>query len=180
MKPTHLAGLVSLVLFFGVAIERASPVAEEADKDLTRLLKAKSLRCTFTTGVVAFFESTRPQVEQFVTDTRPRPGPGGTVVKATDPVYLDSIDYPAQKARLIAGLGAGAVTAFTTPAGVYFVERPPLGGVNLYFVFGRAVDGEFSAVSTMHTLIPKFNEDGQKLRMLPATEQSHGTCKVWQ
>ena len=185
MKPIRLAGLISVVLLFGVAMERGSLMAEEADKDFTRLLKAKSLRCTFTTGVLALFESARPRVEQFVTDTRPRPGPGGADVKATDPVYFDSIDYQAQKARVIAQLGTGTVAAYATPAGIYFIERPALGGIVLYFVFSRVIStsvaslGEFIVVSTLHTTVPDrdFNKSG---RWVPAAEQSYGTCKVWQ
>jgi hypothetical protein len=155
------------------------------DSDLTRLLNAKSLRCTFTTGVSAIFETTRPQVEQYVADTRARPGPGGTEIRATDPIYFDSIDYRAEKARLIAQLGSASVAAYATAAGVYFVDRPALGGIVLYFVFGRTISasaaslGEFIVVSTMNITVPgqAFSKNG---RWVPVTDQSYGTCKIWQ
>jgi hypothetical protein len=185
---TTVAGVICGVLLFGSTNHSGSRFAEaEEESDLARVLKATSLRCTFTTGVATSFEPTRPRIEQFVTDTRPQPGPGGAVVRASDPVYFDSIDYRAQTARLIAQLGTATVTAYATPAGVYFVDRPALGGVVLYFVFSRVISnsvaslGEFIVVSTMHVGVPSLDPTkGGRWVRVPLIEQSYGTCKVWQ
>ncbi len=176
------APVVMTILCGLLAVATSASATDESDS--SRLLNAKSLRCTFTTGVSAFFDSTRPRVEQFVASTQARPGPGGTEIRATDPIYLDSIDYRAGTARLIAQLGAGSVSAHASPAGVYFLDQPALGGIVVYFVFSRAISalaaslGEFIVVSTIHTTVPSDDFSKNK-RWVPATEQSYGTCKIW-
>jgi hypothetical protein len=171
MKTSRLAGLIAAVLLFGMG---SAPAADKAESDYARLLNAKTLRCTFDSGVTAIFESAQPKVEQFVADPRPRTR-GDRVTKATDPVYFDAIDYRASTARLIAQLGSKTVGACPTAAGVYFVEEFGLGGIEVTFVFhDRAAREGFIAVAT------KYTSFGLLPPRTPVIEQAHGTCKVWQ
>ena len=87
---------------------------------------------------------------------------GGTV--------FDSIDYSTNSARLIGGAGAADVLALQGMRDVSFIERTPMGTINLTTVWGwkqYGDYGDFHAVTSRHS-----GTNG------PTPSQGRGTCKV--
>src|SRR5262245_14450433 len=79
LSTTWRKGMLSAVAALAVQLP-LGVFAETGNSDLSRLLAAKLLRCTFSTGVEAVFDSTQPRVQQFTVDPKPRPGPSGTPI----------------------------------------------------------------------------------------------------
>lgn len=132
--------------------------ADAAETALDRLLKARSLKCVFTTGTYTEWETGQP------------------VTKTTTGLlefHFDSIDYRKGSARFIANRGAGDVRTFATARGAHFMETPAIGNPNHTTVFSWEVPGEgFAAVTSRHV--------GSFMATSPFPSQYHGVCKVWQ
>ena len=119
------------------------------------LSNAKSIRCIFDNGTDASWESGSLKLSQSSY------GEGGTVT-------FDSIDLTARTVRVIGNGGASSATAFATPAGLTFIEIPPLGNVILTTVFIETSEsGRFIAVQSRHVSF-----------IGPMPSQYHGDCEI--
>jgi hypothetical protein len=129
--------------------------AQQADEVLTRLLRARSLRCEFQAGTQASWDGGSLKLKQVTA------GEGGRMT-------FDSIDTRAGKARMIGNVGAVDVRVLMTVTGLTFVEETHFGNLNFTTVFGSYDSSRrVIAVSSRHQDI-----NG------PFPSQYHGTCSV--
>lgn len=151
-----------LSILLGIVV-LVSPVFAGDPKDfenrltrLDKLIRARSLKCTFGPGASARWETGEPKIslDQF------------------DITYLfDSIDLKSGKARFLGNQGAGDVMVYPTPAGITFIEETGSGNLAFTTVFSTLIKGtdEFVGVTSRH--MDFFGH------LLPS--QYQGTCKIW-
>lgn len=83
---------------------------------------------------------------------------------------IDGIDYAKNSARIIGNAGAADLAAAAGATSVSFIERTPLGAMNLTTVYAwQDKLGRFKAVHSRHTDIGG-----------PTPSQNYGFCEVWQ
>ena len=119
------------------------------------LENARSLKCTFSTGMRADWEggklTTSGENEEFI-------------------LHFDNIAPKEKRARLIGNQGAADIAVMLTPSGLTFVEVTPSGNLNFTTVFPayKKETQEFIAVTSRHILL-----------MDPFPSQLHGSCERW-
>jgi hypothetical protein len=142
-------------LLFGLVTVLAANAAAQSADPLTRLHSAKTLHCTFPTGVVAAWN-----------DSLPRPDRKGF----TAPFIYDQIEPDSSRARFIGNNGAENVWAQANSIGLHFLEQVPAGGLNLTTVFGEMLDrvtATYRAVHSRH-VVP----------FEPLPSQYYGRCRI--
>ena len=128
--------------------------------DASKLLEARSLRCTFQTG------------NRFSVN--------GSGFKASEAEFgekgqvlmLDSINVKERTARVIGNQGASDLMVFLAGNGLNFIEVPG-STVSFYTVFTvpTGTPGEFYAVNSRHT---------NMFDMSIVPQQYPGKCKIWE
>ena len=155
-------GVYSLLLaLFLTAPAWADPLVKsttsiEAEFHRYILENARSLKCTFSTGMYADWKGGR------LTTTR---------VNEEFILHFDNIATKEGRARLIGNQGASDIAVMLTPSGLTFVEVTPSGNHNFTTVFSAYKKGsqEFIAVTSRHILLM---DD-------PFPSQFHGSCEQW-
>lgn len=147
-------------LIVGVLLSLAAVGATHADDDpVSRLRHARSLRCTYQSGVGTWVRSGRRTVEED---------------KDNGVATYDGINVTKGTARIIANAGAADLTAWLDRQGsLWLVERTPMGYEVVTTVFPMYAEGshdEFVVLESRHTLSG----------FIAVAESSYGTCKVWQ
>jgi hypothetical protein len=118
-------------------------------------MQRESLKCSFPSYASADWDEDRPQVK--------------TGKQADFGFNIDSIDYKKGSARLIGNAGAEDLIAIAGDSSASFVERVPLGTVNVTTVYAyRDRAGHFKAVHSRHTHIGG-----------PSPSQNYGFCQPW-
>lgn len=119
------------------------------------LKEARSLKCTFPWYASADWNADEPQIK--------------SATQKEFGFQIDSIEYRTAKARIIGNGGAGDLTAIQGADSVSFLERVPVGAVNVTTVFAwRNKAGHFKAVHSRHVAI-----------VGPSPSQNYGHCQVW-
>lgn len=136
------------------------------DNPLDKLLKAKSLKCYYSEGYTGIWDNGELKIEK---------GNFGILGKESAMVF-DSIDLKKGTARLIGNQGSSDVIVLSTPAGISFIEKTPVGYLMITTVFAYYKKGtdEFVCVYSRH--VGSFSP----LKLGPMPSQWHGTCKVWE
>ena len=151
-----LVTVISLLGLMGsyVSVISATPIEQSAG---TRLMKARSLKCSFGPGTHADWSGDEVKVHTSRYDVT---------------IHFDSIDLKSQTARMISNAGSADIVVFPTPSGVTFIEKMLSGNISITTVFTRYKKGEtsFIAVTSRH----------MNLMSNPLPSQYHGTCKVWE
>ena len=119
------------------------------------LTEARSLKCTFPWYASADWDADQPQIKS---------------ANQKEFVFrIDGIEYRTSRARIIGNAGADDLTAVQGTDSVSFIERVPVGSVNLTTVYAwRNKAGNFKAVHSRHTAIGG-----------PSPSQNYGYCQVW-
>jgi hypothetical protein len=82
---------------------------------------------------------------------------------------VDAIDYEKANARIIGNAGAEDLTALSGESSVSFIERVPVGSINVTTVCAwRARTGHFKAVHSRHIAIGGHSPS-----------QNYGYCQAW-
>jgi hypothetical protein len=128
------------------------------DEDpVSRLHRARSLRCTFTSEVDTWVRSGRRTIEQ-------------TTEKGT--ATYDNIDLTKGTARIIANAGAGDLSVWLerTFGSLWMLERAPSGNVIITTVFPMYAEGtdEFVVLEARHSMA------GQ----IVLRRETFGTCRT--
>jgi hypothetical protein len=119
------------------------------------LFAARSLKCVFPWYASADWDADVPTVKSAAQD--------GFAF------HIDGIDYAKSGARLIGNAGAEDLVAARGASSVSFIERVPVGALNVTTVYGwRSKDGHFKAVHSRHTAVGG-----------PSPSQSYGFCQPW-
>ena len=118
------------------------------------LVAARSLKCTFPSYTSADWDSDKPQLKNSTQEFG---------------FNVDGIDYREGNARLIGNAGAEDLVAIRGNNFVSFIERVPIGTVNVTTVCAwRDKATHFRAVHSRHTAIGG-----------PSPSQNYGTCQIW-
>lgn len=148
---------VPVVLFVVVAFGLCQSVAAQIlpDSSSVRVLTgARSLKCSFPWYASTDWEGDQP-----------------TIKSTNQPDFasqIDSIDYRKGSARIVGNRGADDTTASQGTASVSFIERVPIGSLNVTAVYAwRDRMGRFKAVHSRHAAI-----DG------PSPSQHYGYCEI--
>ena len=143
-----------LILLVGLAASLAAQIAPEADA-VRDLRAARSLKCTFPWYASADWDEDEPTVK--------------TASQVDFAFHIDGIDYLKGTARIIGNAGAEDLIAISGESSVSFVERVPVGTLNVTTVYGwRNKAGHFKAVHSRHTAIGG-----------PSPSQNFGFCQPW-
>jgi hypothetical protein len=119
------------------------------------LVAARSLKCSFPWYASADWDQDQPQMK--------------SASQKEFGFQIDSIDYRKASARIIGNAGADDLTATQGTSSVSFVERVPIGSLNVTTVYAwRDRTGRFKAVHSRHTAIGG-----------PSPSQNYGFCEVW-
>ena len=126
------------------------------DAATIRALKdARSLKCTFPWYASADWNADQPQIK--------------SATQKEFGFQIDGIEYRAAKARIIGNGGADDLTVIPGTDSVSFIERAPIGAVNVTTVYAwRNKAGHFKAVHSRHIAIAG-----------PSPSQNYGSCQVW-
>ena len=130
------------------------------------LFSAKSLKCSFESGVFTKFENEKWKSKNS---------------KMVDLIF-DSIDTDKQSARLIANMGASDLAAYLMPRALHFIEITDTGNFNLTSVFlphqpvqkSISASESFLAVHSRHINIPDLVNP-----VNPLVSQYYGKCVKW-
>lgn len=150
---------VESLIAFAMAIAAFVPGAVQIlppEAAMRRLGEARSLKCAFSQYASADWNADEPAIKAARQDDFT--------------FHIDGIDHVKRAARLIGNAGAEDLVATRGDATVSFVERVPVGTLNVTTVYAwtnRA--GYFKAVHSRHTAI-----DG------PSPSQNYGWCQPWQ
>lgn len=131
-------------------------LCQSPNTELSRLLRAKSIRCVFTNGSTAKWENGVPEIEKstFGTD-----------------LVFDAINPRKGIARLIGNQGVAQVKVSRSMGGLTFVEQTGSGSTITTTVFPTYAKGtnQFIVVHSRH-ILPLLGD--------PISSQYHGTCIV--
>ncbi len=131
-----------------------------ADDAMSRLSKARSLKCDFGPGRHAEWR------EGLLVVGSGRFGPPGP----QSTIHYDSINASTRKARVIGAVGASDLEVFADASGVTLVERVPHGGLAITTVYGSYDKKQaFPAVLSKHVNV-----------LGPFPQQYYGSCVAWE
>jgi hypothetical protein len=119
------------------------------------LSSARSLKCSFPWYSSADWNDDRPTLKN--------------ATQTDFGFHIDGIDYGKGVARLIGNAGAEDLTPVRGDSSVSFIERVPVGTLNVTTVYAwRNKAGHFKAVHSRHTAIGG-----------PSPSQNYGSCEPW-
>ena len=119
------------------------------------LTEARSLKCTFPWYASADWDADQPEIKN--------------ASQKEFEFQIDGIEYRTSRARFIGNAGADDLIAIQGTDSVSFIERVPVGSVNVTTVYAwRNKAGNFKAVHSRHTAIGG-----------PSPSQNYGYCQVW-
>jgi hypothetical protein len=147
--------LLSIFIIFSL-IGLSSSFALPADQSAQKLVKAKTLKCTFFLSVGANWDNDIPNHE---------------VSDSEFDFFFSAIDLEKKKATIIGNAGSEEVSVIANGKGTTFFELTPTGNRNFTTVFpyfSETLSG-FAAVHSRHI----------NLLGAPIPSQWHGICKVW-
>jgi hypothetical protein len=150
---------ISVVLFvvavFGFFQSVAAQIIPDSSS-VRALTEARSLKCSFPWYASTDWDGDQP-----------------TIKSANQPDFgfqIDGIDLRKGSARIIGNKGANDITASQGMGSVSFIERVPVGNLNVTTVYAwRDRMGRFKAVHSRHTAIGG-----------PSPSQNYGYCQIWQ
>lgn len=146
-------GIVVAVMVCLSTISRAQVIAPAADVRV--LVALRSLKCSFPWYASADWDEDQPKVR--------------SAPQKDFEFNIDGINYEKRSARLIGNAGAEDMTATRGDSSVSFVERVPVGTLNLTTVYAwRNKAGHYKAVHSRHTAIGG-----------PSPSQNYGSCQPW-
>ena len=150
MSTTAIAFALALGVCCGVG---AQIVPSEDDR--ARLLSTRSLRCSFGWYASVGWDADKPSLE--------------TSTQEDFQFQIDAIDPPGGRARMIGNVGAVDLILIPGADRLSFIERTPVGAVNLTTVYAwRDSEGGFKTVHSRHTSIAG-----------PSPQQHYGRCEPW-
>jgi len=153
MRPTILAvTLLILAVIIASKLWAVQIMAEE--HDVRALSAARSLKCSFPWFASTDWGGDEPKVKTAGQEFG---------------FHIDGIDRVKRSARIIGNAGADDLAATYGAASVSFIERVPVGSVNVTTVYAwRDKAGRFKAVHSRHTAIGG-----------PSPSQNYGYCQAW-
>jgi hypothetical protein len=141
-------------LFAALSTSLAAQIVPDAGA-LRALIAARSLKCSFPWYASADWDGDQPLLK--------------TATQKEFAFHIDGIDFGKGSARLIGNAGAEDLVATRGDSSVSFVERVPVGSLNITTVYGwRNKAGHFKAVHSRHTAIGG-----------PSPSQNYGSCQPW-
>lgn len=159
MQMKYFFLLVLTVYLISLPLTAENGVIEEGPFD--RLMKAKTLKCFLGKGCQANWNKGEPELEI-----------GEFSSKKEDCVLIfDSIDLEKGTARFIGNQGSIDVVAFTTLAGITFIEEAGSGSVSITTVFATYKKGS-------EDLIFVHSRHIAPMIIAPIPSQYHGVCKI--
>lgn len=145
--------ILAAVLGSAVVSVAAQVVAEAGS--VRALRDARSLKCTLPWYASADWDEDEPKFK--------------TAAQAGFAFHIDGIDHAKGTARIIGNGGAEDLTVLRGDSTVSFVERVPVGTLNVTTVYAwRNKAGHFKAVHSRHTAIGG-----------PSPSQNFGWCQPW-
>ena len=137
------------------------------DNAIDRLLRAKSLKCTFGEGYTAIWEDGRYEITK------------GRFWESADKstIYYYSINYKNHTVRMIGNQCSTNVSVIATENGITFIEKTNWGNLMITTVFAYYANSskkEFVCVFSRHV----GGVTGFKTGPMPS--QWTGTCKIWE
>lgn len=134
-------------------VASASQIDPPADA-LRALAEAKSLKCEFGWFASADWDTDEPKAKSAIQEFA---------------FHIDGLNRQERKARLIGNAGAEDLVMLVGDDSISFIERTPVGAVNLTTVYGwRDKRGRFKSVHSRHTAIGG-----------PSPSHNYGYCQSW-
>jgi hypothetical protein len=146
---------VAALLFLSVSSPKLSAAQTVAEDEAIRALsEARSLKCSFPWYSSADWDADEPKMKSDGQEFA---------------FHIDGIDRTKRSARIIGNAGAEDLAATWGTHSISFIERVPVGSVNLTTVYAwRNKAGGFKAMHSRHTAIGG-----------PSPSQNYGYCQFW-